>query len=1201
MYLFSTEMAWKCKNCNLSLTSSSTLCKYCQPLHKCCRCQRHLSDNCFADSTDTFCITCTNRTTTRRSALNEYIHEVNFDTSINNINYETFISSNASEILRTISTALDEYPAVKLYFRSDAYFERYTMDGSLQSTTAGFQTTPTIISSTSDIDIQDLINRFVGCVEGFNARGSSWQLSSVTSFSLSYGGYRPMVGSSYVPTPELLAGRKAILNIKNLNDNYCFLYSILASLHPVRANQHNVYSYKKYLSELNYEGLEFPLKVTDIPKFEQLNQFLSVNVIVYDEEEEDFFPIYQSPNRTRQHHVNLLLLTSYPNSDQSHYTLIRSLSRLVSHRTKHDGRTYVCEYCLHPFELEKSLEKHLPNCRIHKPQTVEMPKHTSMKFKNYNKQFEAGFCLYYDFESFLMESNDSSVKHEHIPSGFCIYRTSQWSQYEKEPFVYSGPDVMDVFYNQLMKEQAEINQILSQNIPMKSLSPSEHLDHQMSTRCMVCKGRFTSDNRRTHHHDHITGCYIGAVCNLCNLQLKYRKKHHEYSTPVLAHNASRYDLHHVLKYFTKKVVDVNEINIIANTSEKYTTIGFKSLRFLDTVQFLPASLENLVDVLMKNGKQVFAHTLKYMGDSDLVFCKGVYPYEYMNSAERFNETSLPTSDKFYSALNEQSIDDADYLRAQRVWSHFNCKTMKDYHDVYLKMDVLLLADIFENFRKLGITNFGLDPAHYITLPSYAWDACLKKTEVELELFTDPDMYLFIENNIRGGISMISHRYAKSNNPYLEDVEEYNPDDPLSYITYLDCTNLYGTSMLRPLPTSEFVFLTETEVNELNIETHSVNDEYGFILEVDLEYPPELHDMHNDYPLAPQKLTITTDMLSPYAKLFNVHNKSEKLVPNLLNKSRYVVHYTTLQLYIKLGLKLTKIHRVLKFRQHPWLKPYVEHCTENRKAAKSDFEKDFWKLCVNAVYGKSMENVRRRCNYRLITDEKKAMKVIAKPIFKGFKIINEDLILIESMKKTVVLEKPVYSGFVILDVAKELMYNFHYNHIVPKYGMSAQLLFTDTDSLCYHITTKDLYSDMKQNLDLYDTANFAKDHPLYSVKNNKVLGKFKSETAEKAPLEFVGLRPKMYSLLVSKKEKPKMTAKGIKRGFVSKHVRHGQFLNTLRTKLATKANFLQFRSTNHVIKTLEVEKLCLAAFDNKRYLLDDGIRSLAYGHFRIPRV
>jgi hypothetical protein len=203
-----------------------------------------------------------------------------------------------------------------------------------------------------------------------------------------------------------------------------------------------------------------------------------------------------------------------------------------------------------------------------------------------------------------------------------------------------------------------------------------------------------------------------------------------------------------------------------------------------------------------------------------------------------------------------------------------------------------------------------------------------------------------------------------------------------------------------------------------------------------------------------------------------------------------------------------------------------------------------------------------------------------------------------MKKSITLSKPIYTGFSILDISKAVMYEFHYNHIVPKYGNDVKLLFTDTDSLCYEIKTDDLYNDMKQNLDLFDTSNFNKDHPLYSVTNNKVLGKFKSETGDKAPLEFVGLRPKMYSLLVCKKDKAKMTAKGIKRGFVSKHVRHNQFLETLRSKIATKAKFLHFRSTNHVIKTIEVEKLCLSAFDDKRYLLDDGVNSLAYGHYRI---
>ena len=200
--------------------------------------------------------------------------------------------------------------------------------------------------------------------------------------------------------------------------------------------------------------------------------------------------------------------------------------------------------------------------------------------------------------------------------------------------------------------------------------------------------------------------------------------------------------------------------------------------------------------------------------------------------------------------------------------------------------------------------------------------------------------------------------------------------------------------------------------------HPADDEIGFIVEVDLEYPEHLHDLHNDYPLAPEKVTVTSEMLSSYARSFDLQGQShEKLIPNLRSKSHYVLHYTNLQQYLKFGLKLTKVHRVLQFCQSPWMKPYVEHCTEKRKMAKSDIDKDFWKLCVNAVYGKSMENVRKRANFRLISDCNRAKRLIAKPIFKNFKIINEDLVLVESLKKTVVLCKPIYVGFCVLDFAK----------------------------------------------------------------------------------------------------------------------------------------------------------------------------------------
>jgi hypothetical protein len=267
-------------------------------------------------------------------------------------------------------------------------------------------------------------------------------------------------------------------------------------------------------------------------------------------------------------------------------------------------------------------------------------------------------------------------------------------------------------------------------------------------------------------------------------------------------------------------------------------------------------------------------------------------------------------------------------------------------------------------------------------------------------------------------------------------------------------------------------------------------------------------------------------------------------------------------------------------------------------ARSDFEKDLWKLGVNAVYGKSMENIRNRINVRLVSDPVKVKKIVAKPTFRQCRIINDDLVMIESAKRQLVLNKPIYTGFSILDISKTVMYDFHYRHIVPRYGNKAKLLFTDTDSHCYVIETPDLYADMEADKSVYDTSNFEPCHPLYSEHNKKVLGKFKSETGSRAPTEFVGLKPKMYSLEISKREKAKMTAKGIKRGYVSKHVRHRQFLNTLKTKQQTYAKFKQFGTTNHVIKTLDIDEICLSAYDDKRYLLDDGAHSLAYGHWRI---
>jgi hypothetical protein len=219
---------------------------------------------------------------------------------------------------------------------------------------------------------------------------------------------------------------------------------------------------------------------------------------------------------------------------------------------------------------------------------------------------------------------------------------------------------------------------------------------------------------------------------------------------------------------------------------------------------------------------------------------------------------------FYSQLNNTDISDADYQHAKSVWNHFDCSTLQDYHDIYLKTDVFL-ADVFQNFRAMAMSVYHLDPAHHYPLPGFSWDAFLLQTCVTLDLITDPEIYLMLENSIRGGISTITHRHAKANNPLLPD---YDSSLPKSYLMYLDCNNLYGKAMTECLPTGNFRFLSEAEVDNFDLDSVDDFSRKGCVLEVDLEYPPELHDKHNDYPLAAERLTVSKEMLSPYCNSFD---------------------------------------------------------------------------------------------------------------------------------------------------------------------------------------------------------------------------------------------------------------------------------------------------------------------------------------------
>ena len=472
---------------------------------------------------------------------------------------------------------------------------------------------------------------------------------------------------------------------------------------------------------------------------------------------------------------------------------------------------------------------------------------------------------------------------------------------------------------------------------------------------------------------------------------------------------------------------------------------------------------------------------------------------------------------------------------------------------------------------------------YYTSPGLAWDACLKETGQQLQLPHDYDMLMMFERGIRGGITHISKRYAEANNKYMK---KYNHDEESSYIQYLDANNLYGWAMSQNLPTHGFKWMKnitkETLMEILEKANHSMSNlgRKGYIFEVDLEYPQHLWDSHNDYPLAPEKMSV---------------NGVEKLISHFKHRKHYVVHYRNLRQYLESGMRLTAVHRGISFYQSCWMEPYIRKNTELRKTATNSFEKDFFKLMNNSVFGKTIENIRKRQNIHLIDNRKKALKLSSRPNFDRCTIFDRHLIAVHMKNTEVYFNKPVYVGQAILDLSKTLMYNFHYNYIREKYGNKAELLFTDTGSLMFQISTDDFYKDIKPDiLTKFDTSDYPPKHKsgIPTGVNKKVIGMFKDEVAGKQITRFVGLRPKLYSFDIEE-DKEVRKCKGIKKNVVKKKLDFNDYVKCLFSGEKELRKMKIIRSEKHDIYSKEVNKIALSNEDDKRLVLEDSVHTLAF--------
>lgn len=1065
--------------------------------------------------------------------------------------------------------------------------------------------------------------------DNFTESNSGWTIFKILQIQIDVIKIHQIYGGSFIALSKNLKAKNALLNIKN-SDNKCLLYCLCARFfrHQVEDPEKSS-SYYQFTHEFMLDNMDLPLNLRQIRRFEKINS-LSINIYSY-KGKNQFGVVKTCEKEIDGRHIDLLLLER---NLRHHYVLITDFERLIkSSLTNNHSKIYICKVCLSNFTSKNVYEFHKAiKCNGF---SYSFPKDDFVEFKFQHAFQKCPIRFYFDCEvlfknceNFKLNDDTNAYSaytrkiNEHIPLSVaynCI-------TFNKDPRLdkirlFRGRDCIEEFIENLIDDcKYFYDHYYSKKYEMSIITPEIQEILNKQTHCTMCNKLFEMNTSTAIDHCHYIPCINNdlnldiypsliknsnirsKLCTNCNLQLKQIARF-----PVYSHNGSRYDYSLVLNFLLRSKYSDN-IKVIPKTQQRYITFSFwfphkdKKIKiiFLDTYAFLPSSLSAIVDSLHINDLKLsqkflrekfpLSHFTKDRITKIPFFYKKITSFEICDKIQ-----NLPKISDFTNDLTKEEISQEAYNFVCNLYEQLDVKTWGNLYDAYVSLDCVLLADCFESFVNTCIKKFKVSPQYFVSLPSFTYNCMILHSDTKIEYIKDSTLLNVCIASLRGGLVQGTEIINFANNKYLPN---YNPKLPTTFIHAYDINGLYAYILhTYKFPDGNYEWIIDPDILD-NLKNNILNltkyDEYGYIFIGKVLYPKKIHEYHDDYPLLVEKLKF--------------HNENHlKLCATLLDKELYSCHYMLLQNAVKNGLILDTLYVAIKFHQSFYLKNYVSKLIEWKENPKnSEFETKIAKLLSNSLYGRLCMNIHKRRSIKFITnwnnDDRRrrcGSKLFSNPNLKNFKIIDENLVLIETKLNKVKVDTLTISANVVLDGSKKHMSEQFYDLLVPIFGRkNIKNLGGDTDCIIFKtINIENPYEVILKHAEKFDCSSFNGLFGLPDI-NRKKSGLLACEAGGRLIKSFCYVRSKCYAMefydIRNKKETLKSRVKGIPHrnqqnftfaDFLSVHQEHTKKV------MATMQCFLRedFR-----IFTIEARK-CAIRYGCMKRRFDVNGKSMAWGN------